>query len=77
MSSVPDPRVPPYFRPFTLPETPREVITGERMPDGHHARPDHQDVDWIGPENQGGGQVPDDYEWPSGPRERQEHESMG
>ena len=73
-----DPRVPPYFRPFSLTEEPREVITGgEQMPDGHHAAPFHQDVDWIGPANQGEGHVPDDYEWPSGPRERQERESMG
>ena len=72
-----EPRVPPYFRPFTLTEEPREVITGEAMPDGHHARPGHQDVDWIGPANMGGGHVPADYQWPSGPRERQEHESMG
>src|SRR5437868_366527 len=33
------PRVPPYFRPFVLPEEPRETITGEPvLPDGHHAR---------------------------------------
>jgi len=68
---------PPPLIPFTLPEMPREAITGERMPDGHHAYAYHQDVDWIGPENMGGGHVPEDYQWPSGPRERQERESMG
>ncbi|HVE84822.1 MAG TPA: hypothetical protein VND93_18325 [Myxococcales bacterium] len=68
----------PELIPFSLPAVPREVICGgERMPDGHHARPEWQDVDWIGPANQGGGHVPDDYQWPSGPRERQERESMG
>jgi hypothetical protein len=70
--------VPPYFRPFVMPEAPREVITGEPvMPDGHHALPEFEDVDWIGPANMGGGHVPDDFEWPSGPRERQEREGMG
>lgn len=73
-----DPRVPPYFRPFVLPEEPREIVTGEPvMPDGHHAKPEFEDVDWIGPRNQGGGHVPEDYTWPSGARERQEREGMG
>ncbi|HYV45469.1 MAG TPA: hypothetical protein VFA20_11435 [Myxococcaceae bacterium] len=68
----------PICCPFSLTEEPREVITGEPvMPDGHHALPEYEDVDWIGPANMGGGHVPDDYQWPSGPRERQEREGMG
>jgi len=64
--------------PFVVPDEPRERICGEPMPDGHHAFPWHQDVDWIGPAQQGGGRVPEDYQgWPSGPREQQELESSG
>jgi hypothetical protein len=76
---VADPIVPPYFRPFVLPDLPREIVTGEPvMPDGIHALPEYEDVDWIGPKNQGGGRPPpEDYQWPSGPRERQEREGMG
>lgn len=62
---------------FVLPEVPREVITEEPEPPGCHHDPRHQDVDWLGFRNQGGGSVPDDYEWTSLPRERQELESMG
>ena len=70
--------VPPSFCPFMLPEEPREhICEGEPLPDGHHAAPEHQDVDWIGPANQGGGHVPDDYESRSPPREGLERESMG
>lgn len=69
---------PPPLRPFALTDEPREHICDEEsLPDGHHSLPEYEDVDWIGPAQQGGGHVPEDYEWPTGPRERQERESMG
>jgi hypothetical protein len=62
---------------FALTEVPREAITQEPEPPGCHHDPHHQDVAWIGSHNQGGGHVPEDYEWTSIPRLRQELESMG
>jgi hypothetical protein len=46
----------------------RQAVTDEREPDGHHHDPQHQDQDWIGTANQGGGKVPADYQWTSNPR---------
>jgi hypothetical protein len=46
----------------------REGVTGEPEPAGRHHDPRHQDVDWIGTAQQGGGHVPEDYEWTTNPR---------
>ena len=63
--------------PFVLPEEPREVITGEVEPTGGVPREPQQDNDWLGFHNQGGGHVPEDYEWPTNPKQRQEELSSG
>lgn len=46
----------------------REPITEEHEPGGDHHDPHHQDVDWIGYAQQGGGRVPADFEWTTNPR---------
>ena len=46
----------------------RETVTEEPDQTGDRCDPRHQDVDWIGAGNQGGGSVPDDYGWTSNPR---------
>jgi hypothetical protein len=59
----------PVATPFTLPAR-REAVTGEGdgFVKGH--------VSWDGYAQHGGGHVPDDYEWPSNPKEHQD-ELMG
>jgi len=66
----------PNKYPFAMPQD-REAITGEPEPDSGHHDPRYGGLDWIGWRNQGGGHVPEDYEWPTNPKERQERSSMG
>lgn len=46
----------------------RELVTEEPEPAGTRHDFRHQDVDWIGHANQGGGRMPPDYQWKSNPR---------
>ncbi len=66
----------PPSEPFTLPED-RQAITQESEPGGDHHDPHHQDVDWIGHHNQGGGHVPADFEWRSNPKQDQDQGGCG
>jgi hypothetical protein len=60
--------------PFVVPANRQRITGGEPEPEGSHWTPAHQDVDWIGWANQGGGEVPDDLEWASNPNQHQEEE---
>jgi len=62
---------------FTLPEEQRRVVTEEPSPSSTHHDPAHQDVDWIGHRQQGGGSVPVDLEWKSNPKQDQDESSCG
>jgi hypothetical protein len=55
----------------------RPPVTGEPEPSGTHPEPAHQDVDWVGSAQQGGGFVPPDYEWTSNPKQEQDELSSG
>jgi hypothetical protein len=66
----------PKVVPLAFPED-REPITGEPEPTGTRHQPFHGDIDWVGHANQGGGYVPEDYTWPTNPKQRQEEESSG
>lgn len=46
----------------------RELVTEEPEPSGSRHDPRHQDVEWIGHQEQGGGWVAPDYLWRSNPR---------
>lgn len=66
----------PYEYPFAMPEN-REDITHEPEPSGSRHDPRFPGLDWIGHANQGGGHVPEDYEWPTNPKQHQEEVSHG
>ena len=70
-SMLPFPPAPPFVVPT------REEVTLEPEPDPHHTSPLQQDLDWIGSAQQGGGSVPEDFEWRSNPKEWQEGLSSG
>ncbi len=61
---------------FVVPED-RSKVTDEPDADGRHLPLLGPDLDWIGSKNQGGGHVPDDFQWRSNPKEHQEEVSMG
>jgi hypothetical protein len=56
--------------PFTLPS--RESVTHEPPQVGSECLPEHNDVEWIGFANQGGGEVPESHRWTSNPKELQD-----
>jgi hypothetical protein len=66
----------PYEYPFAMPQD-REAITQEPEPAGCHHDPRFDGIDWIGHAQQGGGHVPEDYEWPTSPKEHQEERGYG
>jgi hypothetical protein len=55
-----------------IPRSNREQITGE--PDGLGSRkhPLNPGIDWVGSAHRGGGQVPQDLEWTTNPKQWQE-----
>ncbi|MFZ5471231.1 MAG: hypothetical protein ACOZIN_17550 [Myxococcota bacterium] len=55
----------------------RTHITEEPEPPGCHHDPRHQDVDWLGSAHQGGGGVPEEYEWTTNPRHDRLLEHVG
>lgn len=55
----------------------RTEVTLEPPQAGCRPVPEHQDQDWIGWENQGGGHVPEDFEWKGSPKEDQERVCAG
>jgi hypothetical protein len=62
----------PIEVPFSVPGN-REEVTGEPEPLPGHADPRYPDVSWdSSPRLHGGGHVPEDYEWPSNPKQRQD-----
>lgn len=66
----------PIEAPFTVPSN-REEVTGEPEPLRTRRDPRFPDVSWDGAHStHGGGHVPEDYEWPSNPKQRQD-EMMG
>jgi hypothetical protein len=66
------PPAPPF-----VPRANREAVTQEPEPAGDHCDALHEDQDWIGSAQQGGGQVPDDFRWRSNPKYWQEQLSAG
>ncbi|QSQ20569.1 hypothetical protein JY651_35815 [Pyxidicoccus parkwayensis] len=60
----------PLDTPFTIPTNRRE-ITEEGSEDFLHGQ-----VSWDGTSEHGGGHVPEDYAWPTNPKEHQD-ELMG
>jgi hypothetical protein len=65
---LPDfPEPPPFVAP-----TRREEVTGEPEPPASHTDAQHEDLDWIGSAQQGGGHVPGDFEWTTNPKEDQD-----
>lgn len=67
----------PPFYPFVIPDTDRALVTQETEPAGDHHDPHHQDIDWIGHAQQGGGSVPEDFEWRSNPKQDQDEGNNG
>ncbi|WP_375770354.1 hypothetical protein NR798_05515 [Archangium gephyra] len=61
----------PIEAPFVVPPN-RTEVTDE--PEPHYPRPDSRfpDVSWIGTAEQGGGHMPEDYEWPTNPKQHQD-----
>ena len=63
-------------QPFVVPAN-REEVTGEPEALTTRRDPRFPDVSWVhSPSQYGGGHVPEDYEWTSNPKERQD-ELMG
>lgn len=57
--------------PFTLPD--RDEVTQHEPPQiGVDAVPEHNDREWIGFANMGGGRVPDEHTWTSNPKQDQD-----
>ena len=65
-------KIPPLV-PFVAQPDRQNVDQGELAPDG--SRPVSADREWIGYAQQGGGKVPDDWMWPTSPKQEQD-ESM-
>ena len=65
----------PIQAPFVVPPN-RPEVTDEPEPKGTGGDPRFPDVSWIGSAQQGGGHMPEDYAWPTNPKERQD-ELMG
>jgi hypothetical protein len=65
----------PISAPFVVPAN-RPEVTDEPEPRGSGYDPRFPDVSWIGSAQYGGGHVPEDFQWPTDPKERQD-ELMG
>ncbi|MFL5354761.1 hypothetical protein [Archangium sp.] len=65
----------PIDAPFVVPAN-RTEVTEEPEPRGTGGDARFPDVSWIGSAQQGGGHMPEDYEWPTNPKEHQD-ELMG
>lgn len=61
----------PIEAPFVVPPN-RTRVTEEPEQRGTSHDPRFPDVSWIGTAQQGGGRMPEDYEWPSNPKQRQD-----
>jgi hypothetical protein len=68
----PDYPAPP---PFDVPEDRSLVTSGEPPQVGDDCVPGHNDREWIGYGDQGGGHVPEDYDWVSNPKQYQDDNS--
>jgi hypothetical protein len=64
----------PIETPFVVPAN-RSEVTGEPEREAGYD-PRFPDVSWDGTAQHGGGHMPEDYEWPTNPKERQD-ELMG
>ncbi len=65
----------PPIPPFELPE--RQRVTLEPPQLGYDAVPEHNDREWLAFENQGGGSLPEEHDWTSNPKERQDEIGAG
>jgi hypothetical protein len=65
----------PILEPFVVPAN-RTEVTEEPPRRGSGYDPQYPDVSWDGTEQHGGGHVPEDFEWTTNPKERQD-ELMG
>jgi hypothetical protein len=65
----------PIPAPFVVPAN-RPEVTDEPEPRGTGNDPRFPDVSWMGSAQYGGGHVPEDFQWPTDPKERQD-ERMG
>lgn len=61
----------PIEAPFVVPPN-RTEVTDEPEQRGTGHDPRFPDVSWIGTAQQGGGHMPEDYEWPTNPKQRQD-----
>ena len=61
--------------PFTLPD--RREVTREPEQVGDDAVPEHNDREWIGFANTGGGSVPSGHRWTSNPKQLQDDLGAG
>jgi len=64
----------PISTPFVVPAN-REAVTDEPERGGTYD-PRYPDVSWLGTAQHGGGRMPEDFQWPTDPKERQD-ELMG
>jgi hypothetical protein len=64
----------PISAPFVVPAN-RQGVTDEPEPGGTHD-PRYPDVSWLGTAQHGGGRMPEDFQWTTDPKERQD-ELMG
>jgi hypothetical protein len=65
----------PISAPFVVPAN-RQAVTDEPERTRKGYDPQYPDVSWLGQEQYGGGRMPEDYEWPTNPKEKQD-ELMG
>jgi hypothetical protein len=63
----------PIQEPFVAPAN-RQAVTDEPEPKGTGDDPRFPDVSWLGTEQYGGGRMPEDYEWPTNPKEKQDQQ---
>ncbi|MBI5545754.1 MAG: hypothetical protein HY901_17840, partial [Deltaproteobacteria bacterium] len=56
--------------PFTVPD--RAAVSREPPEVGDACVPEHNDREWIGFDNMGGGYVPPDHSWTSNPKQVQD-----
>jgi hypothetical protein len=61
----------PIQAPFVVPAN-RTEVTGEPERKGTGYDPRFPDVSWDGTAQHGGGHVPEDYQWPSNPKQHQD-----
>jgi hypothetical protein len=66
----------PPLEPFTV-SAQREAITLAPEPRGSTHVPELPDQDWVGYAHQGGGHVPEDYVWPTNPKQHHDDQSAG